>query len=264
MSEPTLPGLSLSPALDPGEVVAAITRAFESLSDDEAYREGVTRVVPGAGVIYGVRVPQLRDMARHILAVYKDRPDGILEVVDQCWAVGTREHCVLAIQILTGMKTLSPDQRWKLGQRYLAEVGDWETCDQLCMGLLGQALAEDPQYMDTLEVWVEDPNVWVRRAALASTVILRRAKFDEDTLRSLNERALEICFRLLDDEEHYVRKAVDWAVREVIRRDYTLGEAWLLARARESLTSVARSTLKKSAKKLTSKAQELFLDQIDS
>jgi 3-methyladenine DNA glycosylase AlkD len=131
------------------------------------------------------------------------------------------------------------------------------------MGLLGQALVEDPQYMDVLEQWVDDSNLWVRRAALASTVTLRRFKGDAVMRRDLNERVLEICLRLLDDSEHYVRKAVDWAIREGIRRDYTLGRDWLMERGAGELTSIARSTLKKSAKKLKPADEDKFLKKIE-
>ncbi len=264
MSKPAIPAFDLSPELQPDDILQRITQAFESLSDDEAYRQGVTRVVPGAGAVYGVRVPQLRQMANQIIKVLGDRPENIVAIADKCWQAGSREHCVLAILILADLKTLSTEQRWEMGKRYLPDVADWESCDQICMGLLGQALAEDPRYMGELESWVDDANYWVRRAALASTVILRRAKVDEDTMRSLNQRSLGICYRLLNDEEHYVRKAVDWAVRECIRRDYVLGEAWMLERGNERLSSVARSTLKKSAKKLNPKAQKQFLDRLHS
>ncbi len=161
------------------------------------------------------------------------------------------------------MKGLSPGERWKWGTRYLPEVSDWETCDQLCMGLLGQALVEQPSYMGELERWVEDPNLWVRRAALASSVVLRRSKAGKEIRHSLDERTLGICLRLLDDEEHYVRKAVDWAVREVVRRNYDLGQAWLMERAKGALGSVARSTLKKAAKKLSPEDQERFLKTLN-
>jgi 3-methyladenine DNA glycosylase AlkD len=124
-------------------------------------------------------------------------------------------------------------------------------------------LAEDAQFMDILETWTRADNFWVRRAALASTVVLRRANYDPAIMRLLNQRTLGICLALLDDEEHYVRKAVDWAVREVIGRDYESGKRWLMERAGAELSGVAYSTLKKSAKKLTPEDQEQFLQKLE-
>lgn len=263
MNNPSRPIFNFPEKAAPDEVVQSITRALESLVDDDKYRAGVTRFVPGAGMVYGVRVPDLRDLARQTIKAYPSQPDLVVEVAQACWSVGSREHSVLAILLLSGLKVLTSEQRWELGLRFLPDVGDWETCDQLCMGLLGQALVENATYMECLEMWVEDPNFWVRRAALASTVVLRRAKFDPETLQSLNQRTLGLCLNLLDDREHYVRKAVDWAVRELIRRDYELGCQWLMTRAKGDLTSVARSTLKKSAKKLSSEDLAQFLLELD-
>ncbi|TFH35346.1 MAG: DNA alkylation repair protein [Anaerolineales bacterium] len=258
MNEPGTPEMHLPASAEPRDVLQVVTRILESLSDDDGYRKAVTRFVPGAGKVYGVRVPQLRDLADQILKAYRTQSPVVAAIADDCWQVGSREHCVLAILILAGSKTLQPAQRWEHGLRFLPDVSDWETCDHLCMGLLGQALAEDARYMDALEQWPHDNNLWVRRAALASTVLLRRAKFEPATLQSLNQRTLGICQCLLEDKEHYVRKAVDWAVREVIWRDYAIGAQWLLERAGGPLTSVARSTLKKSAKKLSPADQERF------
>jgi 3-methyladenine DNA glycosylase AlkD len=262
MTDARLPPLEIDPELSANAVVERISAVFEDFAGDEQYQAGMSRAVPGARRVYGVRVPQLREMARGIKQRFKGDVEKVVAIADGCWTQGSREHCVLAILVLAGIKKLDPSRRWALGLKYLQEVGDWETCDQLCMGLLGQALVEDPQYMDVLETWVGESNLWIRRAALASTVTLRRFKGDVVTKRVLNERALEICLRLLDDSEHYVRKAVDWAIREGIRRDYALGRDWLMERGVGELSSIARSTLKKSAKKLKPADQDRFLKEI--
>jgi 3-methyladenine DNA glycosylase AlkD len=262
MTDIHIPELVVPPSASPDEVVQHITAALDGLTIDASYREGMSRAVPGARLVYGVRVPQLRQLAGQVLQKFKKQPVVVDAIADGCWQAGSREHCVLAILVLAGLKTLTPAERWKRGVRYLPDVSDWETCDQLCMGLLGQALAEDPAYMQVLERWVDDSNVWIRRAALASTVVLRRSKAAPAMLEALNQRTLGICLRLLDDNEHYIRKAVDWAVREVLRRDYELGKQWLMERGKGELSAVARSTLKKSAKKLLPDDQEQFLRQI--
>ena len=72
------------------------------------------------------------------------------------------------------------------------------------------------------------------------------------------------CIReLLDDPEKYIRKAVDWTVREVIKRHYDLGFEWLLKQARRRPTRIARTTLKLASKKLTAQDQEIFLHALE-
>jgi 3-methyladenine DNA glycosylase AlkD len=157
------------------------------------------------------------------------------------------------------MKKLTPERRWELGVKFLPDVEDWETCDQMSHALLGQALAEDPDYMDQLETWIDDNNFWVRRAALVSTVILRRAKYSEAVAEGLDQRTLRMCAVLLDDGEKYIRKAVDWTVRAVIKRHYALAFTWMVEQAKSGPDAVGRSTLKLSAKKLSETDQKFFL-----
>jgi len=66
----------------------------------------------------------------------------------------------------------------------------------------------------------------------------------------LDARTLAMCAGLLNDGEKYIRKAVDWAVREVIKRHYNLAFEWMLTKAESAPSSTARSTLNLAAKKL--------------
>jgi 3-methyladenine DNA glycosylase AlkD len=68
---------------------------------------------------------------------------------------------------------------------------------------------------------------------------------------------------LLDDKESYIRKAVDWTVREVIKRHYQIGLDWLLDQARSKPSKVAASTLRLASKKLTPKDREIFLQSLE-
>ncbi len=251
MPDPIDTSITLPENPDPALVVDALTEAFERYCGDEAYREGITMAVPGIQAPYGVRVPVLRDLAGQVYTKYRKQDTELIAISKATWAVGRREHRMVALFLLGRIRTLDADERWRLGCGYLPDVADWETCDQLCAALLGAALAQDPVYMDSLEEWVTDKNFWVRRAALVATVYLRKARFDEWVAQRMDERTLGLCGRLLDDAEKYVRKAVDWALRETIKRNYDLGYQWMVTRAAEPLSSIARSTLKLSSKKLT-------------
>jgi 3-methyladenine DNA glycosylase AlkD len=104
----------------------------------------------------------------------------------------------------------------------------------------------------------------VRRAALVSTVLLRRAKYPPDLARSLDERALAMCADLLNDQEPYIRKAVDWTAREALKRHYYLARSWLMAQAEANPSRTARTTLKLVAKKLSDQDREAFLAALEA
>jgi 3-methyladenine DNA glycosylase AlkD len=254
---------SLPEALDDlATALIVIEGVFKALSDEE-YQQGVSTTVPGAMHVYGVRVPELRAFAGALAKRYRPDTEALCALALATWDVGSREHQLLAIFLL-GRAKLSPLERWRVGNTLLPDVDNWEACDQLCSHLLGEALAADPTYMDRLEGWLDHPDFWQRRAALVSTVLLRRFKGPADQAETLDRRALAMCEALLDDPEPYVAKAVDWAVREAIKRHPALGAAWMVEQAEKGLPRRARSTLKKSAKKLAPDERARFLGLLET
>ena len=252
-----LAGLPLEP--DAAKVVDLITKAFERLADRGAYYDAMQTVIPGVGAIYGVRVPLLRELAKGVRGAYRQDQESLKAIALASWEQGSREHELFGLFLLGYVKKISPAERWELGERFLPQVSHWEACDQLCAALLGEALAQDARYMDAIEAWVGDGSLWVRRAALVATVYLRRAKFPPEMALDLDQRTLAMCAALLDDTEHYVRKAVDWSIREVIGRHYAPAHEWMMAQAAGNPSSTARSTLKLASKKLSDADREDFL-----
>lgn len=250
---------------DPPHVADILTEAFEQLGDDPDYLQGMRTVVPGAEKLYGVRVPRLRELARGVVRKYRSQPGELIKIAVASWERGSREHRLVAVFLLSRLKKgLDPRERWSLGVRFLPDVSNWEECDQLCHALLGEALAKSPEFMDELETWLDDDNIWVRRGALVSTVLLRRAAFPDTLARELDRRALGMCERLLDDPEKYIRKAVDWAIRETIKRHYDLAREWMMAMAASDLSSTARSTLKLASKKLEKSDRGAWLRALET
>ena len=260
MSESQESALQLPIDPIPEQVVAALTDAFQTQTGDAKYQSLISTAVPGISPTYGIRVPVLRGMAKEVLRRYKNQTVVFQDIAQESWSMGTREHKLVALFIFDGLKDLVPENRWAIGIRFLPDVGNWEECDQLCMAIFGRVIVHNPFVMNELERWIEDPTFWVRRAALVTTVYLRNGKFDDDQALELDARALAMCAALLDDDEKYIRKAVDWAVREVIKRHYNLAFAWMLARAESGLSSTARSILNLAAKKLEEEDRTRLLE----
>lgn len=154
-------------------------------------------------VFIGVRVPQLRLIARQFSAVSFDDIDALLDDPEH-------EHRLIALVLLTTRFSAEPDE---VVRRYLAalsrgRVNNWDLVDLSAHQILGTWLLDKPR--DLLVELATSPMLWERRVAIVSTFAFIRAG-DASTTFALAEL-------LLADREPLMHKAVGWMLREVGKR----------------------------------------------
>ncbi len=95
-------------------------------------------------------------------------------------------------------------------------LDSWTTVDIFASYLSGPAWREHRIPTSLIKNWAQSRNVWLRRAALVSTVPLntKARGGGGDTSRTLS-----ICRMLVVDREDMVVKALSWALRELAKRD---------------------------------------------
>jgi 3-methyladenine DNA glycosylase AlkD len=103
-------------------------------------------------------------------------------------------------------------------------VSSWEEVDGFGLYIAGPAwlrgLIDDAHVV----AWANSPDLWLRRAALVSTVALNSKSHGG---AGDVGRTLQIAQRLLDDREDMVIKALSWALRVLIARDRAAVEQFL-------------------------------------
>jgi len=242
-------------------ILAFLESSFSRLSGDEGYLEMIQTGVPGMEASYGIRVPQMRALIKGLVKKYKNQLEELRSLIKPIWDQPSREHKLAALFIAFYSK-IPAGEGWDIAQRLIPDIKNWEVCDQLCLSLTTPALAQNPDLFDMVEDWAESENFWRRRVALVTAAILRKPEFPDTQAGALDERALQICLNMLDDPEPYIAKAVDWTIREVLKRRYEMGQAWVFARLEEPLSRTARSTLRKASAKLNESDRAVFIDQL--
>ena len=95
-------------------------------------------------------------------------------------------------------------------------LDSWDSVDAFARTLSGPAWAQGLVGSELIHRWARSRDLWLRRAALVSTVALNRpaegGKIDAP-------RTLAVCERLVGDREDMVVKALSWALRELGRQD---------------------------------------------
>jgi 3-methyladenine DNA glycosylase AlkD len=105
--------------------------------------------------------------------------------------------------------------------RWAADFDNWAICDTACFHLFDRT----PYAWEKVETWSRSPREFVRRAAFA--LIAGLAVHDKVTPDGRFRALLPLIERSACDNRHYVKKGVNWALRQVGKRSPMLNAAAL-------------------------------------
>lgn len=104
-------------------------------------------------------------------------------------------------------------------ERWVRAFRSWDVCDQVCLNLF----CRSPLAWDKVRVWAERPDEWTRRAAFALLACL--AVHDKDTPDRTFIAALPLIVGAAGDDRNFVKKAANWALRQIGKRNARLRSA---------------------------------------
>lgn len=138
------------------ENYAEILKKLEDAAEP-AYRDFHARLLPGANVAYGVRVPLLRKMAREIL---KEDWRGFLQVARQD---SYEERMLQGFVLALCREEFSP--KFAAFCRFAPHMGDWCVCDCACAAFK-EIKAHREETFPILQEMAQAPQEFTVRAAL--------------------------------------------------------------------------------------------------
>ncbi len=178
---------------------AQVLEKLRALADPERVR-GMASVGIGSRQILGVSMPEIRQMAResgrdHALAA------GL-------WASGVYEARLLAGMVEEPkLVTQSQLEEWAL------VFDNWAVVD----GTVLNVIIKTPFAHAKTLAWSARPEEFVKRAGFALMAVL--AVHDKKAADSVFEGYLPIIEREAGDDRPYVKKAVNWALRQIGKRN---------------------------------------------
>jgi 3-methyladenine DNA glycosylase AlkD len=179
-----------------------ILKKLTSLSSPKAV-EGMARYGIRPKNALGVSIPKLRQISREVGVDHK--------LAQKLWASGIHEARILASLIDDPAKvTESQMERW------VKDFDSWDVCDLCCGNLLDKT---EFAYRKAVE-WSKRKEEFVKRAGFVLMVALavrdKKAK-DRDF-----EKFFPIIKRESGDDRNFVKKAVNWALRQIGKRNLSL------------------------------------------
>jgi len=182
---------------------------LESLSNPEDI-EGMARFGINSKKAYGVRMPELRRMARKIGKNH--------ELAEKLWKHGYTETRILA-SIVDDPEMVTEAQM----EEWVIEFDSWDVCDQCCMNLFRKTPFA---YKKAFE-WSMRDEEFVKRAAF--TLIATLAVHDKKADDSKFEQFFSIILRESSDNRNFVKKAVNWALRQIGKRNIYLNKKAIMS-----------------------------------
>jgi len=154
----------------------------------------------------GLSMPFLRKMAKEI---GKDH-----ELALKLWETGIAEARILAA-LVDDPKMLTEQQM----EEWVKDLDSWDVCDQLCMNLLEKS----PLAWKKIDDWAKRPEEFVKRTAFSLLACL--AWHDKKTEDKKFIELFPLMIQASTDERNFVKKSVNWALRNIGKRNMQLNQA---------------------------------------
>ncbi len=153
-----------------------------------------------------VSVPDMRKLAKEIGRDHK--------LALELWKNGIAESRIVAAMVGDPDK-LNEEQM----DDWVKDIDSWDVCDQVCMNLF----EKNPLAWKKIVDWAEREEEFVKRTAFSLIACL--AWHDKKASDEKFIELLPVIIRGATDERNFVKKAVNWALRNIGKRNLSLNEA---------------------------------------
>ena len=213
-----------------------ILKKLKGLSDPKAV-EGMARFGINPENTFGVSIPNLRKLAKETGI---DHP-----LAQQLWASGIHEARILASMVDDPKRTTEEQM-----ESWVKDFDSWDVCDGCCMNLFEKTRFA---YQKAVE-WSSNDKEFIKRAGFV--LMARLAVSDKRADDKQFELFFPIIKREASDNRNFVKKAVNWALRQIGKRNLNLnGKALATAKEIQEIDSKsARWVATDAIRELTSQA----------
>lgn len=167
---------------------------------NEANRMGMVRYGINIENALGISIPWLRSIAK---GMRNDHRTAM-----RLWGTNIHEARILA-SIIDDPDMVSREQM----DDWVSVFNSWDICDQCC----GNLFVHTIHAREVVPDWCDRPEEFVRRAGFVMIAAL--AVKDKKSSSSSFEQYLPLMERYSTDGRNNVKKAVNWAIRQIGKRD---------------------------------------------
>jgi 3-methyladenine DNA glycosylase AlkD len=172
-------------------------------SADASRLEGMSRYGIDVSSALGVTMPEIRKLAK---GTKKDHALAL-----ELWETGIRE-CQILASLVDDRKQVTEQQM----DHWVSDFNSWEVCDQLC----GNLFVRTPYALEKALQYSLSEKEFIKRAGF-----VLMAEFAVHNKKAGNEEFMQF-FPVIEreawDDRNFVKKAVNWALRQIGKRNRNL------------------------------------------
>ena len=182
-----------------------VLHAMKSIGKQEALK-GMSRFGIKTENALGLSVPQLRALAKKIGMKH--------ELAESLWRTGIHEARILAGMIDDPVKVTSGQM-----ERWVTQFDSWDVVDGAC----GNLFDKTPFAVEKAKEWTAREAEYEKRAGfvLMAELAVHDKKMPDKTFLEF----LPFIVREASDERNFVKKAINWALRQIGKRNLQLNAA---------------------------------------
>lgn len=189
--------------MNPNQVLCdAIVEELHQCADSEVVN-GMSRFGIQTSNALGVKVPVMRDLSKR----YRKNH----ELAELLWQTNIHEARHVA-SMIDDPQLVTDEQM----DRWVLDFNTWDICDGVIFNLFGII----PLGWKKVNDWVCCEEEYVRRAAF--TIIAKQAMYEKKTSDKNFLPYFKLIIQYSTDERNFVKKAVNWALRQLGKRSHFL------------------------------------------
>lgn len=174
--------------------IEEVRKELHALADED-YKKFHSRLLPGTENILGVRIPELRKLAKRLVkeewrAYFDEAPNQYYE-----------EDMLRGL--LVGYAKLDLEERLDYLRRFVPSISNWAVCDSFCSNLKFTLKNKEAVWVFLEPYFLSDKTYEMRFAAVMA--------LDYYALPEYGARVFQY-FDRMRDRDYYVQMAVAWAV----------------------------------------------------
>lgn len=187
-----------------------IIKQLKSLSNKKNV-EGMARFGINPANTLGISIPVLRDLAK---IIKKEKSLSERHVLaNELWKTAIHEARLLAV-FIDDYKQVTEEQM----DEWVSDFDSWDVVDQCCSNLFDKT----PFVEKKIREWVKSEKEFVRRTGfvlMATSAVHNKQMKNEDF-----EKYFPIMIKYCTDERNFVKKAINWALRQIGKRNKVLNK----------------------------------------